>query len=1195
MKKSFPKWLTYIAFSSLLLIFTLASSFANGDGKDQKMKLTEVLSKLTKKYQVYFTYDKSLVDHVNVDYSNSGQSFDAELSSALSQTDIKFRVFDSRFVILYKNDAAGVESLKKMVEQFNLIISEQSSIPKPAKNDNILNLLNARITPAKAAIVADYKIKGKVLSENGEPLPGASVIEKGVSNGTTTDQNGEFQLNVVGQSSILTFSFVGYVSKDVAVNNQTSFAITLLPNTDLLETVVITGYSSQKKSTIAGAVTTIEPAVLENRPITSLAKGLQGAGAGFQVTRQSGRPGDERLSFNIRGATSISNVPPLVILDGVTTDTEVLQTLNPTDVESFTILKDASAAAIYGSKAAGGVILITTRKGKSGKARISVDAYKSLQWIRNKPQLADVGDQLIYKRDSEINSAGGDPTGALFAKWQNRIDLSNKGVEFASTNPNSPVYDIFMVKKKAEDFALRKTMPQQNYNVSASGGSENMSYYTSLAYYDRMGMLVKDLDGERRVNGRLNLNARISKHITFDAKTGYSNYKAWNPGGGSDTGDWDLFYGIFKEDYTEWPHYDAFGNPSSGRVTSKIFGRSFEKSNNNNFDGAFSLSIGNFIDGLLIKGVIGQTYRSRRLQGYNAPFQTYDRSGKTAPVPYDISNQKPSYYTRQGINYISDNQALITYDKTLAEKHNISLLAGYQYNRNYWDQTSLLANNLISSTIPSITFFGPNTQPGVDNSVIDTDVNNSYRNAEATSSFFGHLNYMFDKRYVLSLTIRRDASSKLAPGNRKSVFPSVAAAWNMHEEKWFSKISNVVNSLKLRSSWGILGGSYTIGPYDWAQAYNRSVNGVPLIGERPNDYYSEGAIPSTSLGWENIETSNIGIDAGFFNNKLTFTGEYYWKTNRDMFVNQNIPQLLGTTAPKINAGELRAKGWELTVRYQSKIGRDLNVDARFNIFDTRNKLISLNQNYGVQSGEVSTLIGYPLRTIWGYEADGYFDSQEELKAGPQTGVLDSQGSPRFTNNNLGIGDVKYKDLNGDGVINTGAGTIENHGDLKNFGTSDPRFQFGANLGLNYKQFDLSIFVQGVFKRKFMPDPFIYGTDIGWVLKEKVTLDYYTPENKNALYPRPYNDGGWNFVASNKWIMNGAYARFKNVQFGYSLNSKLIKKLHISRFRVYVSGEDVLTISKLGPFKKMLDPEYRNNGRFTYPLFATASAGLNIIF
>lgn len=1014
------------------------------------------------------------------------------------------------------------------------------------------------------AFAADITITGKIIDgEKGEPLPGVSITIKGTSRGATTNAKGDYSIKVPNKNSVLTFSFLGYENQEIVVDNQTIISVSLAPDAKSLEEVIVVGYGTQKKVNLTGAVSTIDSKAIENRPSSNLANALQGTSPGLIVTRSNGQPGSEGIGIQIRGASSANgNIDPLVVLDGVTVPGNTLQTMNPNDVESISVLKDAAAASIYGAQAAGGVILITTKKAKSGKVKFSYLAQQGTDWSINVPDRMTLLEEAEFSNLARKNSGSGPEYSA--DDIQRIID----GVPYV-VNPADTTTYLFYNQTPLTDQVLKKYSSMTTQNLSMSGGTDKLNFLLSGGYYGKNGVFKIGPDDYKRYNLRLNLGAQLSKVFSLDARLSYTKDQQDAASGGLNGQ--GLIYELYRL-RTRTPFFTPDGQYNGAGSAATAYARleagGYNKYVRNYYDGTFTLKAANIIKGLVLRAVVGTQYRVGDRENFARTVPLWGRGKILSYV-----NQVNAYTLTDEFTNNTNIQFLANYDIKIAAKHNLGVLLGYNWEDFRFENMVAGATNLVSNDLPTLNLGDDKTK-----------TNSQAIGTNASQSVFSRFNYNYDGKYLIESTIRRDESSRLAPGLRVKFFPSASVGWNLHRETFMKEI-NFITEFKLRASWGRLGGALggsTIGNYDYLSQLSRG--STLVLGDSRASYLFQGSIPSQVLSWETIETSNGGVDIGLFKNKLQINADYYVKYNRNMLTPQNLPAVIGIGTPKKNNGELKSWGWEIEARYRGQIGKDFSYTIAGNLSDNQNKLINFAGRNIVAAGTNSIVEGYPLNSVFGYKTDGYFQTADEVKAWA------------FQDNRTGAGDVKYLDLNGDAKINVGKGNTGDFGDLVYLGTTQARLVFGTTLGFNYKGFDFSVFIQGVGKRSFRPETqTIAPLLVTWKQALGIHRDYWTPENPNSLYPRPYVGGDHNYRVSDKWLLNGQYARLKNLQLGYTIPEKVSARLKVSRARIFFSAQDILTYSKLGNFKGYFDPEQRDNIENDYPFFATASAGINLNF
>ncbi|MCX6216752.1 TonB-dependent receptor [Spirosoma sp.] len=1026
-----------------------------------------------------------------------------------------------------------------------------------------LFILHMVVSISVSASSADQPVSGKITDEKGDALPGVSVVIKGTSRGTTTDATGQFKISVPSGKAVLIVSFVGYVRQEVDVNNRSVINVQLQNDDKALEEVVVVGYGTQKKVNLTGAVSTVDSKALQYRPTTNLANALQGVTPGLTITRQSGQPGNESIRLQIRGVTSANgNVDPLVILDGVSVPISTMTTLNPNDIESISVLKDAAAAAIYGAQAAGGVVLVTTKKGKSGKVTFDYLAQYGTDWSINVPGRMSLLEEAQFSNLARANS------GSAPEYTEDDLQRIRNNIPYVVNPADTGTY-LYYNQQSLTDQLLRKYTAMKTHNFTARGGSDKVNFLLSAGYYEKQGVFKIGPDNMKRYNVRLNLGAQLTKHLSLDTRLSYSLEQVRQSS--TDANGSGLLYQVYRL-RTRTPFFTPEGRYNGAGSAATAYGLlesgGYNNQNKRQFDGVVTLQAANFVKGLTLRSVAGVQYRPSLRQQFA---RTVPLWGKSRILSY--ANNPNSYQVTNELVRNTNLQFLATYEYKLGEKHNFSILGGYQWEDYREEGVATASSNLVSNDLPTLNLGDDRTKS-----------NSEYVRARAFQSVFGRFNYNFDGKYLFEATLRQDESSKLASGLRTKIFPSASAGWNLQREDWFAKALPLFTEFKLRASWGRLGGALgdNIGNYDYLSQLSRG--SALVLGDARTSYIFQGSIPSAALSWETIETSDVGIDLGFFQNRLQLTADYYVKFNRNMLTPLQLPGTIGIGTPRQNNGELKSWGWETEVKYRDRIGKDFTYSVAVNLSDNFNKLVSYAGRTVVGAGTNNLIEGYPINTIWGYQTAGYFQSADEVK------------NWAFQDNRTGAGDIKYVDLNGDSRINVGKGSIADHGDLVLIGTTQPRLQFGLTLSAQWKGFDLTVFMQGVGKRSYRPNTeSIAPLLVTWKQALAIHNDYWTPENPNALYPRPYVGATHNYLSSDKWVLNASYMRMKNLQFGYTLPSTLTQKVRISQARFFFSGQDLFTVSGLKAFQGYYDPEMRDGVENDYPFFATASVGLNVSF
>lgn len=1118
--------------------------------------MEQVLRELESEYSIFFLYQSDKIKKLQVQYQKvPGENIQKILDRVLRGNGLDYRRHGKIYAIFPKaKETSEIKSL-----------SPAADSPEAGAKSNggfaDIGDMDIRV-PRAPAPIPDRAVKGRVTTAgSGEGLPGVSILVKGTQQGTTTNPEGFFDLTVPDDRAVLVFSFVGYVTQEVTVGNRTSVDVSLQEDDRALDEVVVVGYGAQRKENLTGAVSTISAKDLENRPVANAALALQGLSPGLTVTRTTGQPGDEGVDIQIRGATSANgNVAPLLVVDGVTSPGVSLQTLNPNDIETISVLKDAAAAAIYGAQAAGGVILVTTKKGMQGKTIFEYAALGGADWAINVPEKMPVWEESLYNNLARVNS-GSAPTYS-----EEAIQFLKDGSMPYRINPNDTTRYQYFNTEPLTDQLMRKRTWMQTHNISARGGTDRLNFMMSLGYYDKQGVFKVGPDQNKRYNMRLNVGTQLTRHLSVDARIAYTLQKQEAPSTNTN-GNGLLLFNLYRSSGVN-PYLTPEGrfNALADVTYANIAAGGFNNYDRNIFDGVFNAKLSNLVKGLTVRGVYSKQFRQSDRALFKRSVELWHRT-----FVGNIINTPNSYALYKDVARSTNAQFLVDYDLVVARKNRFHLLLGYQWEDYRNESMSAGVNSLINNDLPALGLGDATTR-----------TNSQGVSTYAFQSYFGRLNYSFDDKYLLEATLRTDESSRLAPGRRTKAFPSVSAGWNIHRESWFA--APLISELKLRTSWGRLGAASGIGLYDYLALINQGINLVMGAPEVRTSYFSQTVVPSSRLSWETIETNNFGLDLGLWKNRIQVSADYYIKFNRNMLTAMQLPSTFGVGTPRVNNGELKSWGWETELKYRGRTEGGFSYTVALNLSDNQNKLINFSGRKLITAGTVAALEGYPLNTLWGYKTDGYFQTKEEVSEWP------------FQDSRSSAGDVRYVDINGDKRITSGSGNLDDYGDLVYLGTAQPRLLFGANVSLEWKGIDFTVFFQGVGKRNFLPtrqslDPSLasYSRPLA------IHRDYWTPENPDAAFPRPFVNATHNFLPSDKWILNGQYVRMKNLQVGYTIPGKILSKLKVNRLRIYFSGQDLVTFSTLKNFRKYYDPEQRDGVSADYPFFSTAAVGLNLTF
>lgn len=1024
----------------------------------------------------------------------------------------------------------------------------------------------------------DGTCTGVIKDTTGETVIGASVVIKGTTNGTITDFDGKFSLSGANKGDVIQISFVGYVTQEVVWDGK-PLNVILKDDTQTLEEVVVVGFGTQKKVNLTGAVSTVGAKELASRPVNSVTDALQGTVAGMNFsTSSSGGTLNASKDINIRGIGSIgkgSSTSPLVLIDGMEGD---LNSLNPQDIENISVLKDASASSIYGSRASGGVILVTTKGGKAGKTVVNYNNSFRFNSPLNMPEMMDSYSWATYM--NYASEYGGSGTWFSPEKLQAikaaQSDPSMKTM-FANSNNRWEVWDNNDLLPIANTDWLKEHFGNSfshEHTLSINGGSDKMRYYFSANYLNQDGILRHGDDNQQRYAVTAKIDADITSWLkmTYSARFTRTDYQAPTVM----VNGTDEFYHNMCRYWPIIPTVDPNGHYVAESYIERMQNGGLYKSQKDILAQqlAFRLTP---LKGLVINAELN--YRINNENNHTDWQTTYGYNVNNQPFVDFNDNSSVKEYNYKS-NYFNPN-LFAEYSHSFAD-HNFKVMAGFQ--SEWFRQRSITAQqNGIVAGLPTLNTTGLNPTVG---GGYDT---------WTTAGFFGRLNYDYKGRYLLEANIRYDGSSRFLRENRWNWFPSFSAGWNIAQEAFWENLAQTVNTLKLRASWGELGNQNTDNWYPFYPTMTyKTNNGNWLVNNAKPNTAEQAPLVSALLTWERSRTWEIGLDWGAFNNRLTGSFGYFQRKTYDMVgPAMELPDVLGAKEPNTNNLDMTSKGWDLQISWRDMI-RDFSYGVSLTLSDNQitidkypNPSKDLGQTYydGAKYGD-----------IWGYTTVGIAGSQEEMDKHL------ANNDQSFLGSNWTAGDVMYKDLNGDGKVDRGEYTANDHGDLTVIGNSTPRYNFGLNLDAAWKGFDLKLFFQGTLKRDYMAGSATFwgatGTGKWQALGFKAHADYWTPDNKGAYYPRPDWNGGRNTNTQTRYLQNAAYCRLKNVTLGYTLPKSLTEKFYVENLRFFVSAENLFTITN---FTDIADPELigagygdGNLGK-TYPLSKTVSFGLSVTF
>lgn len=1020
---------------------------------------------------------------------------------------------------------------------------------------------------------------GVVTDTTGETVIGASVVVKGTTNGTITGLDGDFSLSGVTKGSILVVSFVGYQNTEVKWNGQ-PLTIVLKEDTKVLDEVVVVGYGTQKKANLSGAVAAVDGKVLQDRPITNIGQGLQGVVPNLNITMNNGGAPGSTSSFNIRGNTSLNGGSPLVLVDNVQMDANLV---NPDDIESISVLKDAASASIYGARAAYGVILITTKKGKkSDKPTVSLSATG--YWQSPALTFHNVNSmQYLTMMDEAYQNDGG--SGHYF-----KSQVYQYAEDYFNGKYDSPVffdtaYDTYKYGYCGNtDWwdELYKTSFSQIYTANISGGNDRTTYYASVSMNDQGGILKAGDDKYNKYNANVNISSNITKWLNVSAKIAHTYTDELHPTGGTTAmnstaySGLSSYSGMMKGDLSplmpvKHPdgHYAGQGSYTNPVAIMEQGGNAQYKQNDLWMTGAVKITP---IKGLVINADYTWNFYGKSSNQHVQNF--YDYTAVPGTENYYPWTNPSSVTVTNNDDYYNAFNAFAEYTFSLKEKHNFKVMVGYNQENKHKKYHYAGRKNLIDSSNPSL-----NLAYG------DMAMNGSETHW-SVNGFFARINYDYKGKYLLELNGRYDGSSKFPHGDRYAFFPSASVAWRVSEEKFWEPIRGWFDNFKLRASYGSLGNQALdesrYGNFPYLATYGINTKyGALLNGTRPVAVSVPGLV-SASFTWETVNQIDFGFDASFFGGRLNTSFDWYRRNTKDMLTaGQALPAVLGTSVPQENAADMKTVGWEVSLEWNDRLSNGFGYHIKGVLSDYQASITKFSNPTKLLG---THYVGEKLNEIWGYVSNGLFQSDEDAKAADQSYL--SGGS-------WGAGDVKYEDLNNDGKIDIGKNTLDDSGDRKIIGNSTPRYSYGITAGFDYKGFDFEMFWQGIGKRDYwLGGSQFWGFTDEWCTPLTSSLDYWTEDNRDAYFPRLHHYGvnGGNHQVSTRYLQNAAYLRLKNVVLGYTIPRSITEKVKISRLRVFVQGENLLTFT---PLIDSYDPETLNN--MTYPINKKISVGLNLTF
>lgn len=1045
------------------------------------------------------------------------------------------------------------------------------------------------------AFAQNKTISGTIVDSNGEAIIGANVQVKGTTIGNISDIDGNFSFEAPSNGTLV-ISYIGYKTQEVALGKST-YQITLQDDSEMLDEVVVVGFGTQRKATLTGAVAQVKgDDVLRGKATTSVAAALQGEIPGLTITRQSSRPGNEGIDITLRGGISVNETDPMIIIDGVEAYKWELSQINPNDVESISVLKDA-AAAIYGTKAGAGVILVTTKRGKEGKTSVTYSGSVHANFVGKRFPVASGetwAQMLVHATENDAKADNGNYSWWMWPEdvWKEmaagNIYEGVVGGKWRRLDPSSDQFD-----------AIYGTTWGQTHNVSINGGTERVKVLTSLGYANDRSLLDLVYDGQKKYNFRTNVDYDIHKYVKTEFNISYDKRNVSTPQQGVGHGVQDFYVFPLYNSYGQY--YDTFGN---NNLVAKLKegGRVNDTEEILRLGGKITVDLGMLTKGLSVSANANVRLRKHMKIERQTRVTLYDWAGETV-----TESGNPDYSL--GTGYI--NSQTSDNDRWVKNTHEDVLFQTYggfvNYNREFFGHNIGFMGGMTAEKTAYKKMYQFRRGMTVDE--LD-DINlGDATTAEATGgsnevgmvSYLGRLNYDYKGVYLLEGIFRRDGSSRFDKDNRWANFAGISGGIRFSEYD-FVKAWNIFDNLKLRASYGETGSQTGIGEYDYISSISTGTTVFGYTGTKANTSYING-MTSRNRTWERIATTNIGLDFGFLQNRLNGSFEYYIRENKGMLISMTYPQTLGANAPKTNNGNFRANGWELQLNWNDKIGKDFNYRVGFSLADARTKVtdytgavaigVGLNNKVIKASDNGSFIEGKPLNALYVYKTDGYLQTQADVDAYYQT--INGSGTiapVQGTADQLTPGSVKKVDLNNDGKITTD--------DLYYYGDANPHFTFGINLGANYKGFDFSMFIQGVGQQYVAREGQLSSPWFSGWTNQNATFwgNTWTESNTNAKYPLMSRNGArnnWNY----KWyndinISNIWYARAKNIVVGYTLPKILTRKAFVENLRVYMSADNLFEFSNV---KDGFDPEHKAaTGQGNVDVYSrTLSFGIDLTF
>lgn len=1071
------------------------------------------------------------ITKVHLSLNLEGATLSETFRAIKKQTEFSF-IYDKELI---RNDVpVNLEVQNQSLENVLLSLAASHRISF-RQVDNRISVKQAKRNHTEQALMVEVTVSGTVVDSNGVPIPGVTVSVPGTAIGTATDLDGKYVLTVPDGASLV-FSFIGFETQRVAVGDQSRIDVTLKEDMTSLDEVVVVGYGTQKRANVTGAVSTLAGDVIARRPVTHTASALQGMTPGLTIKNQGGAPGEENVAVRIRGIGTLNNSNPLILVDGVE---QSLGTVEPNNIESITVLKDAASSAIYGSRAANGVIIVTTKRGVESGMAVSYDNHVGWQNPTFFPEKTDPVTWLRLENEAQVN-AGGTPT------------YSETYIENVAAGTNPLEYPF----ANWEEGIFNYNSLQHRHSLALSGGGEMGRVFASINYTDTDGILQNF--NNKQVTLRLNTDLNVAEKLTINSNLMYRNRGFNGPGHTAQRivqgllhinrnvvmrypdGTYDLVSGYWN------PHAMA-NQGETKRISDDIVGQTgftYDISEALTLEANVTLNSTGTNGSVFMDGLAGMrhyiTGEPVAVAGWFA----------TPTLTETQLNQKEL-----------SQRAYLNYDKTF-DRHNVQAMVGYEEIYNRVKEISASRDNFFSNQLRDLNAGN-----------IQNQTTGGFSEEWRLRSFFGRVNYSFNDRYLFQANMRYDGSSRFGKGKRWGVFPSFSAGWRISEEN-FMVNGDFFSTLRLRTSWGQLG-NQRIGLYRFLNTYN--------LGQsyQFGDEVVQGAAVTRAgnpdITWETSTMTNVGLDVGFLDDRLEIVAEYFWKYTDDILLNLPIPRTIGVAAPVQNAAAVSNKGWEVAVNYHGSASadREFQYAVGINFSDVVNKIEDLKDAGPFFPDKFSVWTeGESINSLRGLKSPGLYRSQADLDNYPAT-----------VNPNVGIGDIIYEDLNGDGEISQ---SLYPAGDQYIMGNEDPRFEFGIRFNASYRGFDLGMFWQGVMRQQHSLDgALMEGPNWQNFIHKEMARETYHPErNPNGTWPIVTAGNTWNLVEADFWLQDTKYIRLKNFQLGYTIPQNVVSSL-----RIYIAGENLLTFTPT----ELFDPETPRGRSQFFPHTKIMSGGLNVRF